>query len=104
MVGFHCSIIQGATSHHLGQNFSKMFDICIEDPSTVRNGEGKRAIKDKGWRGREREIVEGLGKRGEREIVGGSGKEVRQRETMTEREREAWVSTKNVKGYWFLVR
>ncbi|XP_069117255.1 bifunctional glutamate/proline--tRNA ligase-like [Argopecten irradians] len=26
--------IQGATSHHLGQNFSKMFDITIEDPET----------------------------------------------------------------------
>ncbi|XP_006812505.1 bifunctional glutamate/proline--tRNA ligase-like [Saccoglossus kowalevskii] len=25
--------IQGATSHHLGQNFSKMFDITFEDPS-----------------------------------------------------------------------
>lgn len=25
--------IQGATSHHLGQNFSKMFGIEIEDPS-----------------------------------------------------------------------
>ncbi|CAJ0566051.1 unnamed protein product, partial [Mesorhabditis spiculigera] len=25
--------IQGATSHHLGQNFSKMFDISFEDPS-----------------------------------------------------------------------
>ncbi|XP_078001176.1 bifunctional glutamate/proline--tRNA ligase-like [Glandiceps talaboti] len=24
--------IQGATSHHLGQNFSKMFDITFEDP------------------------------------------------------------------------
>lgn len=24
--------IQGATSHYLGQNFSKMFDICFEDP------------------------------------------------------------------------
>ena len=24
--------IQGATSHHLGQNFSKMFDISYEDP------------------------------------------------------------------------
>ena len=23
---------QGATSHHLGQNFSKMFDIVFEDP------------------------------------------------------------------------
>lgn len=26
--------IQGATSHHLGQNFSKMFDITVEDPET----------------------------------------------------------------------
>ncbi|KAK6040366.1 proline--tRNA ligase [Cooperia oncophora] len=26
--------IQGATSHHLGQNFSKMFDISFEDPAT----------------------------------------------------------------------
>lgn len=26
--------IQGATSHHLGQNFSKMFDISYEDPSS----------------------------------------------------------------------
>uniref|UniRef100_H2Z6K5 Bifunctional glutamate/proline--tRNA ligase n=1 Tax=Ciona savignyi TaxID=51511 RepID=H2Z6K5_CIOSA len=25
--------IQGATSHHLGQNFSKMFDISFEDPN-----------------------------------------------------------------------
>ncbi|XP_070578959.1 bifunctional glutamate/proline--tRNA ligase-like [Ptychodera flava] len=25
--------IQGATSHHLGQNFSKMFDITFEDPA-----------------------------------------------------------------------
>jgi prolyl-tRNA synthetase len=24
--------IQGATSHCLGQNFSKMFDITVEDP------------------------------------------------------------------------
>ena len=28
--------IQGATSHHLGQNFSKMFDISFEDPNNVR--------------------------------------------------------------------
>eukprot|EP00116_Pleurobrachia_bachei_P000521 sb/3460783/ len=27
--------IQGATSHHLGQNFSKMFDITIEDPNST---------------------------------------------------------------------
>ncbi|XP_039739338.1 bifunctional glutamate/proline--tRNA ligase [Pteropus medius] len=26
--------IQGATSHHLGQNFSKMFEIIFEDPRT----------------------------------------------------------------------
>ena len=26
--------IQGATSHHLGQNFSKMFDVVYEDPET----------------------------------------------------------------------
>ena len=26
--------IQGATSHHLGQNFSKMFEIVFESPST----------------------------------------------------------------------
>lgn len=26
------SMIQGATSHHLGQNFSKMFDISFEEP------------------------------------------------------------------------
>ncbi|PAV74364.1 hypothetical protein WR25_07926 [Diploscapter pachys] len=26
--------IQGATSHHLGQNFSKMFDISYEDPNS----------------------------------------------------------------------
>merc|ERR1739838_959478 len=25
--------IQAATSHHLGQNFSKMFDISFEDPN-----------------------------------------------------------------------
>lgn len=25
-------LFQGGTSHHLGQNFSKMFDICFEDP------------------------------------------------------------------------
>ncbi|GAB6021105.1 hypothetical protein CHUAL_003738 [Chamberlinius hualienensis] len=26
--------LQGATSHHLGQNFSKMFEIIIDDPET----------------------------------------------------------------------
>ena len=28
------SLLQGATSHHLGQNFSKMFDISFKDPDT----------------------------------------------------------------------
>lgn len=28
--------IQGATSHYLGQNFSKMFDIMYEDPETQK--------------------------------------------------------------------
>lgn len=27
--------IQGATSHHLGQNFSKMFEITFEDAKTL---------------------------------------------------------------------
>merc|ERR1711997_295115 len=31
--------IQGATSHHLGQNFSKMFDLSFEDPN---NSSGKK--------------------------------------------------------------
>ena len=26
--------IQGGTSHHLGQNFSRMFEIVFEDPET----------------------------------------------------------------------
>ena len=28
--------IQGATSHHLGQNFSKMFEVMFEDANTER--------------------------------------------------------------------
>ncbi|KAG0652579.1 Prolyl-tRNA synthetase [Hyphodiscus hymeniophilus] len=35
--------IQGATSHCLGQNFSKMFDITVEDP-TQKEGEGAKHI------------------------------------------------------------
>lgn len=38
--------IQGATSHHLGQNFSKMFDIVIEDPE--RRGE-KDFVYQNSW-------------------------------------------------------
>ena len=37
--------IQGATSHHLGQNFSKMFDIVFEDPET---GE-KKYVYQNSW-------------------------------------------------------
>ncbi|KAF8421620.1 hypothetical protein EV426DRAFT_193515 [Tirmania nivea] len=35
--------IQGATSHCLGQNFSKMFDITVEDPS-AKEGETREKI------------------------------------------------------------
>ena len=35
--------IQGGTSHHLGQNFSKMFGITVEDPSG-KEGEKKPAL------------------------------------------------------------
>ncbi|KAI8098540.1 uncharacterized protein BX664DRAFT_288080 [Halteromyces radiatus] len=34
--------IQGGTSHCLGQNFSKMFDIVVEDPATIDNEEAKK--------------------------------------------------------------
>uniref|UniRef100_A0A915PJ27 proline--tRNA ligase n=1 Tax=Setaria digitata TaxID=48799 RepID=A0A915PJ27_9BILA len=37
--------IQGATSHHLGQNFSKMFNISFEDPS----GGGKVYAWQNSW-------------------------------------------------------
>uniref|UniRef100_A0A0N5B072 proline--tRNA ligase n=1 Tax=Syphacia muris TaxID=451379 RepID=A0A0N5B072_9BILA len=37
--------IQAATSHHLGQNFSKMFEICYEDPE---NG-GKLFVYQNSW-------------------------------------------------------
>ncbi|KAF1990780.1 prolyl-tRNA synthetase-like protein [Aulographum hederae CBS 113979] len=36
--------IQGGTSHMLGQHFSKMFDIKVEDPEKGPNGEAKPAI------------------------------------------------------------
>lgn len=38
--------IQGATSHHLGQNFSKMFDISFEDPV---NGKDKLYAYQNSW-------------------------------------------------------
>ncbi|KAG5868157.1 hypothetical protein JTB14_017350 [Gonioctena quinquepunctata] len=37
--------IQGATSHHLGQNFAKMFDIIYEDPETQE----KRFVFQNSW-------------------------------------------------------
>ncbi len=37
--------IQGATSHHLGQNFSKMFEVVFDDPDT---GE-KRYVYQNSW-------------------------------------------------------
>ncbi|XP_022711393.1 bifunctional glutamate/proline--tRNA ligase-like [Varroa jacobsoni] len=37
--------IQGATSHHLGQNFSKIFDIVYEDPDTRE----KRYVYQNSW-------------------------------------------------------
>lgn len=35
---------QGATSHHLGQNFSKMFEIMFEDPK--KPGEKQLAFQN----------------------------------------------------------
>jgi len=40
--------IQGATSHHLGQNFSKMFDIAIEDP-TKPDSKDKLFVYQNSW-------------------------------------------------------
>ena len=37
--------IQGATSHHLGQNFSKMFDITYEDP----DDQEKKYVYQNSW-------------------------------------------------------
>ncbi|CAG8718197.1 11004_t:CDS:2 [Funneliformis mosseae] len=41
--------VQAATSHCLGQNFSKMFDIVIEDPSAPAGPDGKDAKKMYVW-------------------------------------------------------
>ena len=38
--------IQGATSHHLGQNFSKMFGITFEDPN---NAKEKMFVHQNSW-------------------------------------------------------
>ena len=37
--------IQGATSHHLGQNFSRMFEIVYEDPETQE----KKYVYQNSW-------------------------------------------------------
>ncbi|XP_044729967.1 bifunctional glutamate/proline--tRNA ligase isoform X2 [Chrysoperla carnea] len=37
--------VQGGTSHHLGQNFSKMFDIIFEDPDTQE----KKYVYQNSW-------------------------------------------------------
>jgi len=38
--------IQGATSHHLGQNFSKMFDISFQDPSDSTGKKRENAFQN----------------------------------------------------------
>ena len=40
--------IQGATSHHLGQNFSKMFDISFQDPDDA-SGKKKAFAYQNSW-------------------------------------------------------
>lgn len=41
----YCFVLpQGATSHHLGQNFAKMFEIMFEDPK--RPGEKQLAFQN----------------------------------------------------------
>lgn len=37
--------IQGGTSHHLGQNFSKMFEMIFEDPETKE----KKFVYQNSW-------------------------------------------------------
>lgn len=44
-VGASGRAIQGATSHHLGQNFSRMFEIVYEDPETQE----KRYVYQNSW-------------------------------------------------------
>merc|ERR1712061_171616 len=40
--------IQGATSHHLGQNFSKIFDISFQDPKDP-NGKAREHAYQNSW-------------------------------------------------------
>ena len=49
--------IQGATSHCLGQNFSRkeMFDIVVEDPEDTSDGkEKKKKLEEKSGKGKEK--------------------------------------------------
>ncbi|ORX33389.1 hypothetical protein BD324DRAFT_654183 [Kockovaella imperatae] len=42
--------IQGGTSHHLGQNFSRMFDIVVENPDrSVTENDGKIHVYQNSW-------------------------------------------------------
>lgn len=41
--------IQGGTSHSLGQNFSKMFNIVVEDPSKASNSQAAQTPKLHVW-------------------------------------------------------
>ena len=41
--------IQGATSHHLGQNFSKMFDISVESPDKSLGKDNKVFVYQNSW-------------------------------------------------------
>merc|ERR1719238_1328053 len=40
--------IQGATSHHLGQNFAKMFDISFQDPNDA-SGKAREFAHQNSW-------------------------------------------------------
>lgn len=41
--------IQGGTSHHLGQNFSKMFDISVESPDKSLGKDNKVFVYQNSW-------------------------------------------------------
>ena len=41
--------IQGGTSHHLGQNFSKMFDISVENPDRSAGKDSKVFVYQNSW-------------------------------------------------------
>ncbi|KAJ2864881.1 hypothetical protein GGI22_001620 [Coemansia erecta] len=41
--------IQGGTSHYLGQNFSKMFNVVVEDPTAVGDDKPKIHVHQNSW-------------------------------------------------------